>query len=347
MIAKYNFELNEDMIYLVETLKVEGYWSRKSFTLTLQNKDIPLLNNIERIVKNLKLKINKRLLLKIRLEDNTKKENIKLIYDNKELSFHIEKSPFDNKRVKAVTSLPFKKYYKIRLIQDKKEIPIIIKVNKNGIIIKSNLDCWIYGDLRFPKKEILDFLDSYCGNKKDFHLEEFLLNSDEKLVISAFSALIDCEGSINWYGLKRIIRIRMKNKDYLQQWHELLKRYNIYNKFRKNKNEWELNIAGWQDFNKLNELGFRLYHSKKSKKWKEMLKGFKRNQISRNSYKEFYINKLKEVNKKITSEELSRYIKKSKRVVNHYLLKLEKENLINCDRNHWPYLYFITTSSVR
>ena len=347
MIAKYNFKLNEDMIYLVETLKVEGYWSKKLFTLTIQNKDIPLLNNIERIVKKLNLKINKRLLLKIRLEDNTKKEELRLIYEDKELNFHIEKSPFNNNKVKAVTSLPYKKYYKIKLIQDRKEIPTIIKINKNGITVKSELDCWVYGDLRFPKKEILDFLEEYCGDKKDFHLEEFLLNSDKKLVMSAFSALIDCEGSINWYGLKRIIRIRMKNRLYLQQWNELLKKYNIYSKIRKNKNEWELNLAGWQDFDKLDKLGFKLYHSKKSKKWEEMLKGFKRNQIYRNSYKEFYMDKLKEVNKKITSEELSKYLKKSKRVINHYLLKLEKENLINCDRNNWPYLYFITTSSVR
>jgi transcription initiation factor IIE alpha subunit len=78
-----------------------------------------------------------------------------------------------------------------------------------------------------------------------------------------------------------------------------------------------------------------------------MLEGSKRNQISRNSYKEFYVNKLIEINKKVTSEEFSKYLKKSKRVVNHYLLRLEKDKLINCDRTHWPYLYFITTSSVR
>lgn len=348
MIAKYNFELNEDMIYLIESLNVEGYWSKKSFTLILQNKDIPFLNNIEKIVKNLKLKINKRILLKIRLKDNTKKENLKLIYKNKELNFHIEKSPFNDNRIKAVTSLQYKKYYEIQLIQNKKENIIKIKVNKNKIVIKSDLDCWVYGDLRFPKKEMLDFLENYCGNKKEFHLEEFLLNSNEKLVMSAFSALVDCEGSIDYYNLFRKIRIRMRNKNYLNQWKDLLLKYNIKARLQKNnEKEFELCIEGWQDFNRLNELGFRLYHSKKSKKWKEMLGGFKRNQISRNSYKEFYINKLRELNKKITSEEFSKYLKKKKRVVNHYLSKLGKEKLISCDKIRRPYLYFITTSSVR
>lgn len=78
-----------------------------------------------------------------------------------------------------------------------------------------------------------------------------------------------------------------------------------------------------------------------------MMQGFKRNQISRNTYKKFYIQKLKEINKKVTSEELAKYVNKSKRVASHYLLKLEKEKVIECDKSQEPYLYFITTSSVR
>jgi len=139
----------------------------------------------------------------------------------------------------------------------------------------------------------------------------------------------------------------MKEENYLRQWSNLLKKYKVYNYLRKNKNEWELNIAGWEDFDRLEKMGFRLYHSKKVDKWKKMMQGFKRNQISRGSYKIFYINKLKEINKKISAKKLAENINKSKRVVNHYLLKLEKQKLIKCDRNTWPYLYFISTSSVR
>lgn len=343
-----DFELNEDMIYLIETLKVEGYWSRKSFTLSLQNKDIHLLNHIEGIVKNLGINISKRLLLKIRLGDNAKKEEVKLIWKNKNLNFHIEKSPFDNNKVKAVTSLPYKKNYELILLYNNKSISINIKLRKDKIILESNLDCWIYTDLRFPTKRMLDFLEDYCGNKKKFHLEEFLLNSNEKLVMSAFSALVDCEGSIDFYRLFRRVRIRMRNKSYLNQWKDLLLKHNIKARLQKNnEKEFELCIEGWQDFNKLNELGFKLYHSKKSEKWGKMLKGFKRNQISRNSYKEFYINKLKEISKKITSKEFAEYIGKSKRTADHYLSKLKREKKIFCDKTSWPHLYFISTSSVR
>ncbi|MCX6751045.1 MAG: LAGLIDADG family homing endonuclease, partial [Candidatus Pacearchaeota archaeon] len=319
MIAKYNFELNEDMIYLIETLKVEGYWSKSCFTLTLQNKDIPLINHVEEILKELNIEPGKRILLKIKLKDNTKKEKVDLIWDEKKLNFHIEKSPFDNKKVKVVTSLPYKNLYELNLINANKKLPIKITCFKNKVDIESELVCWAYKDLRFPTKKLLDFLEEYCGNKKNFHVEKFLFNADKELVMSAFSALIDCEGTINWYGLKRVIQIRMRNKKYLEQWSKLLKKWGIGNKLRKNKNEWEINISGWEDFDKLNKMGFKLYHSKKSEKWEKMMKGFNRNQISRGSYREFYINKLKEINKKITSEEFSKCINKSKRVANHYL----------------------------
>jgi len=349
MIAKYNLTLDEDMIYLIETLKVEGYWSLKNYTLTLQNKDVPFLNHIEDLLKRKGLIVpSKRILLKIKLNDETNKEDVRILNENQELNFHIEKSPFDNKKVKAVISLPYKKAYQLKLVYKNKYNSIEIQCLDGQINYESKLKCFIYKELRFPKIELLKLLYEHCGDKKYFHVEKFLFNANKSLVMSAFSALVDCEGSINYYGLYRKMRIRMRNKNYLNQWKNLLLRHDIKSRLQKNnEKEFELCIEGWQDFNKLSELGFRLYHSRKSEKWKEMLSGFKRNQISRGSYKEFYINKLKEINKKVTSEELSKYLKKSKRVTNHYLLKLEKEKLIFCDRNIWPYRYFISTSSVR
>lgn len=225
-----------------------------------------------------------------------------------------------------------------------KKIPIKIKCLRDKIICQNKLACWVYKDLRFPTKKLLTFLEKYCGTSKNLQVEGFLFNAKKDFVMSAFSALIDCEGSLDHYGLHRKIRIRMREYNYLKQWSKLLKKHNIGCKLRKNNNkEYEIAIYGWEDFNRLNKGGFRLYHSKKTKKWNEIMKSFKRNQISRDSYKKFYVDKLKEVNKKITSKEFADYLNKSKRVINHYLLKLEKEKLISCDRTHWPYLYFIFT----
>ena len=347
MIAQEKIKINKDTVYLIEALKVEGYWSSNNFTLTIQNKNIPLLNHIEEIIEKLGINVGKRILLKIRLDDNTLKEDIKILFNNEELSFHIEKSPFDKNKVKAVTSLPYKNSYKIILIHNNKKHPINIKYLKNEILCESDLECWVYGDLRFPKKVLLNFLDKY-SNKKKLELGNYLIEENKELIASAFSALIDCEGSINYYGLKRIIRVRMRNKIYLEQWSKFLKKIGIGCKFRKNSDkEYEINISGWEDFNKLLKIGIKFYNSKKEKEWEKMMMGFKRNQISRNSYKEFYIKKLKELNKKVTAQEFAKYIRKSKRVSNHYLLKLEKEKLIYCDKSSRPYLYFISTSSVR
>ena len=347
MIAISEITINKDMVYLIEALKVEGYWSSKSFTLTLQNKDIPFLNHIEEIAKNLGIKVGKRTLLKIRLKDNTKKEDIELMWDGKKLNFHIEKSPFDNNKVKAVTSLPYKNNYKIKLLYKNNEYPIKIIYLKDKISCNGDLECWVYGDLRFPNRKILEFLDKYA-NKKKLEIGAYLSPKNTELIASAFSALIDCEGSINFYGLKRLIRVRMRNKDYLEQWGKLLTKIGIGCKFRKNTDkEYEVNISGWEDFDRLSKIGVNFYNSKKEKEWEEMMIGFKRNQISRGSYKEFYIRELKKLKKKVTSEEFANHLKKGKRVVNHYLSKLKKEGSIQYDKTHWPHLYFISTSSVR
>ncbi len=346
MIAQDNsLPLNKETIYLIEALKVEGYWNSSTFSLTLQNKNLPFLNYIENIIKKFDITPYKRILLKIKLEDNTKKEDIK-IYNKKTLvNFHIEKSPFDNKKVKAVTSLRHETIY-LKLNYKNKNFKINIQPLKEEIKCDSSLKCWIYGDLRFPKKVVLNLLDKYGGDKKNLSLKEEMLNSNKEWLIKAFSALIDCEGSLDWYGFKRIIRVRMRSKNYLKQWSSILKKNNINNKFRKNKNEWELVISGWEDFTKLEKMGLELNNSLKAEKWKKIMRGFKRNQISRNTYKEFYVNKIKDFDN-ITAIELAEKLQKSKRVVNHYLFKLEKEGLLSRDKKIRPYRYFISTSSVR
>jgi hypothetical protein len=343
MIANYDFELNKEMMYLIETLKVESYWSKKNFTITLQNKDAPFLNHIEKIVNSLGIRVSKRILLKIRLEDNTQKEAIGLYNKNKKLNFHIEKSPFNPEKVKAVTSLPYKRKYEISLKTKNKNYPTVLTSSPNKIDIKCELDSWAYGDLRFPTRKLLEFLDFYLGGNKNIRIEKALSNSPSDMIMSAFSALVDCEGTISWYGLKRNIQIRMNSKDYLLQWKSLLEKFNIGCRFEKNdKNLWGLVICGWEDFDRLERLGFKLIHSKKAKKWEEMMKGYKRNQISRGTYREFYIKKIKEANEKVTIKELSEITGKNKRTVNYFLLKLEKENLVTRDKSKWPYLYSIS-----
>lgn len=55
--------------------------------------------------------------------------------------------------------------------------------------------------------------------------------------------------------------------------------------------DWQITISGWEDFNRLEKYGIVFCNSKKLKERQDMMNGFKRKQISRNSYKEFYIKK--------------------------------------------------------
>ena len=133
----------------------------------------------------------------------------------------------------------------------------------------------------------------------------------------------------------------MRNKKYLQDWKKLLRKFGIEARFSQNTDlEYGLYIEGWEDFDKLQKLGLKLYHSKKVKKLEEILKSYKRNQVSRNSAYEFYIQKLKEIGKPVTAREFAEKLGKSKRVVNHYLTRLIKKNLIKVNKQEVTYFYY-------
>ena len=341
MIAQqYNFELTPEFMYLIEALKVEGYWSLKSYTLTIQNKNLPFLRYIESIVKKLSMKIYKRTLVKIKPNfDDFKKEDISLKHDDKLLCFHLETSPFDGSR-KIVTSLPYQKEYSILLKIKDKKYDVYVKFSDEEIETKSELKCWAYFDIRFPDTNLIKFLSSFVGDKKKFRIEKFLFQAKKEYVASAFSALIDAEGSVDYYKLTRKIRIRMRNKNYLQDWKKLLDKFDITSRFSCYDGiESQIVIEGWEDINKLKELGVKFHHSKKERKFEEILKSYKRNQISRNTSLQFYTNKLKEINKSVTASEFAKKLGKGKRVVNHYLKILMEKKMIRVDKSKVAYLY--------
>jgi DNA-binding transcriptional ArsR family regulator len=315
---------------------VEGYWSSKTFTLSIQNKNLPFLRHIESIVSNLKMPIHKRILLKIKPKDNFDREEVRLLNKGKMLKFHIEKSPFDGSK-KIVTSLPYKTNYDLNLIINKASFPININVGKEEISVKSELKGWAYLDLRFPNKIMLLFLDNYTIKRHNF-----LRNASGDYVAAAFSALIDSEGTIDHYAFFRKIRVRMRNKKYLEEWKELLFKHNIKARFRQNNDkEFEICIEGWEDFDRLNKLGLNLYHSKRKRKFEHILNSYKRKQISRDTAPIFYIKKLKEIMRPISASEFALKVGKGKRVINHYLKKLNKKGLVDIDKSKVTWLYSI------
>ena len=88
----------------------------------------------------------------------------------------------------------------------------------------------------------------------------------------------------------------------------------------------------------LQNLGIKFFHSEKIMKWNNIMNGYQRNQISRNSYREYYLNKLREFGT-INARDFAIRLNKSKRVVNHYLTKLDREGLINVNKDNVRYSF--------
>jgi len=334
---KYSVKINPSLVYLGEAMLVEGYWSIKSFTASIQNKNLPFLKRIEKILEGLSMPVSKRILLKIKLEEKIQeKEEVKLSDGKRLLSFHLEKSPFDGS-LKIVTNLPYKETYNITLTTKKNSYKIITIIGKEEIVTKGDQKAWAYLDLRFPNKVILSFLDVY-----DMERDNLLEDLSKEHLVAAFSALIDSEGSVDYYSHYRKIRVRMRDKPYLEEWKRILSKYNLYVGLRQNTNkEFQICIKGWDSFNKLQDLGLKLYHSKKSRKFEKIMCSYKRKQVSRNHACRFYTIKLKELNKPITAKKLSIILGKSKRVVNHYLKMLDDKNVVSVNKLKKPYLYSI------
>ena len=342
-------KLNTDILYLIEALKVEGYWSLKHMEGAIQNKDLALLRYIERILKDLNIRSKKRILVKIRDNDFRK---ISIINENeKEIRFWWEKSPLSNKQ-KIVFNLPFKLKQKIILTNNNTETIVSIYVKNNEIIVSgNNINGWAYLDIRFHNIKFIRFLES-VADKKNLSIN-FNTIRDKEDITAIFGAIVDAEANIAHYRLFRRISIRMKSEKYLEDIKKMLSLLDVNSKIYKFRNKplncdfFRLDVEGWEDFNKLIVAGMNFKHSRKKAKMNEIMKSYKRNQISRNSALRFYLNLINN-NRGLTAWELSNKISKSRNVINHYLNKLIEKGLISRVRkkgvNEITYLYYPNNS---
>ncbi len=164
--------------------------------------------------------------------------------------------------------------------------------------------------------------------------------SSKEIIASVFGCLIDCEGSLRYCGHTRSIRVRMVNESYLNDWNVLLKKIGIQSNVKTGELT-TLTITSNQNFKKLKEFGFELVHKEKKERFEKMLAGYKKHQVERNTAKEFYLEKLKEIGQEISASTLAKKLKKSKRVVSHFLRILELEQLLQVNKNSTTYKYSV------
>jgi hypothetical protein len=279
--------------------------------------------------------------VKIKLPSNDlTKENISIKRDNKLLHFRIEKSPL-SKNIKATFMTPYSNTINAEILINGEVNHLYIEEKKDEFFISSELKSFAYLELRFWNIDFINFLENYVCTKesKNLRVEKRLFQLPKRYVFSAFSALMDAEGSLDYYRHTRRIRIRMNNLSYLKDWKNILSKFEIHSHFSEEKKFKQLVVSGWEDFDKIQNSGLNLYHSLKREKWKKIMNSYKKKQVSRGTACDYYIKKLEEINKPISAKEFAEIEKKSKRVVNHYFTIMDKNNLIKIDKSKVRYMY--------
>lgn len=151
--------------------------------------------------------------------------------------------------------------------------------------VRCELPAFVYVNLRFRSLTfsclLKDALKENGGKKsRTIRLNELLKKSPPNVIMAAFSIVVDCEGTIDYYRLLRRIKVRTKSKKYLEDWQDLLNSLGIHASMVEDDGLYNLCIQGVEDFRKLMNYGFTLHHSVKRAKFQKLLDSYKRFQVS-------------------------------------------------------------------
>lgn len=340
--SKKPFLLKKNKYYLeiaklIEVLKVEGYWNEKG-NMAISNKTRELIVEFEKLFNNLNIHFSKHINIKVKLGNGIKKEDITVTANNERKKFYLSKNGFTDEFDRISFNISCKN--QIIKITSKDKSLILDFCNEE---LTGSKNAKRYFVLKASNKAFTTFLNKILLEKNSTHklrINPFLKKAKPKIIIKVFEKVIDCEGSIRFSGLTRNINLRQSSKEYIEDWHKLLKKSGINSHIVKRGKLWQLTITCNQNFKKLKNLGFILHHPIKKERFELILNSYKKHQVERNSALEHY-KKLIKKNPKITISELSKITLKSKRVVAHYLLKLYKTNKIKRIKiNKREYIYY-------
>jgi len=328
----YSLELAQ----LVEVLKVEGSWLNKG-AISIYNKSPELISFFSKLFQHHSIKFfvkyNLKIIIPAEYNDFTK---LVLLENGVRKNFNFEKNVFKN----CVDRLAFE--------TNCKKATYILKDDVTSSSFYSNISeekfessngLSIYAKVLANNRAFVKFLEDTIfekGGTYEIRVSGSLKSASPGIIAKVFGSVVDCEGSIRFKGLTRNIRLRMNNNDYLADWSQLLAKLGIFS----NHSYRCLTITNNQNFQRLSDLGFTLMHPVKDERFKRILKNYKKRQILRNTSENFYIQKLKDV-KEISASELSIKLNKSKRVVSHFLTKLERSGKISANKSSLPYIYYI------
>ncbi len=335
-----NKKYYDELALLVEALKVEGWWNHVG-RISISSKSPELINLFEYLLNFHNIETYKHVDIKVKIPKAwTERERIKVLKGNQELKFHYGRNGFTKELDRIVFWDRFESAgYKI--VYDEEVLAFKTAVSKEKLATDLT-QARIYGNVRANNKSFTTFLYSVLNEKtasSEIQVNQLLKNAAPSLVAKVFGILVDCEGSIRFSGFTRNIHIRMINRKYLEDWHELLKAIGVSSRVSPiAKVMTELVITCNQNFKKLCELGFALCHKKKKERFEKIMKSYQRHQFQRNSALDTYLNYVRK-NPNTSALELSKKLNKDKRVVSHYLKRLTEKGQIKIQSIGQKYLY--------
>jgi hypothetical protein len=320
--SKKSFFIKKDLYYLelaqlVEILKVEGWWNSKG-NMSITSKDRELIDFYASLFKFHKIATNLRVTLKVKVPI-FESMDIKVFENGMQRKFNFGKNGFTGSYDRIVfNTVPSKNHFLIEINGQQIEF----ELNElNGIITTENSGVYIYYVLKASNIAFTDFLKNILLDKSLSHeirINSLLKDASNEIIAKVFGILIDCEGSLRYQKFTRSIYVRMCNKEYLNDWNELLKKIGIKSRVFKTENLFELMVTCNQNFKKLWDLGFYLHNNRKRAKFENILNGYQKLQVERDTALIYYKSIVK-ANPGRSVLELSKIVEKDKRVVSHYL----------------------------
>jgi len=333
-------EYYEELACLVEALKAEGWWNSEG-RISISNKSPELINYFERLFAEHKITAHKNALIKIKIPPLwIEKEKIRVVKNGNLKKFHFGKNGFTKELDTVVfTDKAESAEYFLEYEQEKLDFKTLVSEEE---LSTNSKDARIYLDVRASNKTFVKFVNFVLKEKTnslEIRVNEELKKASPELVAKVFGCLIDCEGSIRHTGFTRYVYTRMKNREYLEDWHCLLEKMGINSRIGKaDKGLTGLTITCNQNFSKLEKLGFVLRHKTKRQRFKEIVESYKRHQLRRNTALDIYLAKVRE-NPNTSALDLSKIVKKDKRTVSHYLKRLTDKGKVKTRAVGQKYLY--------
>ncbi len=271
----------------------------------------------------------------------TKQERVKHFYER---VLHLTQG--DKKEVIFTdTHFSYNKKLSYRVFYKNKFFDVNLRIPTSGkIYVKSTLD-----DLRYQKgcvslkieiwnKTLVHILHKvfeipYGNKSRIIKIPDFVKNSSKNTLKKIISATLAAESTLATKN--RFIAICSLSKDYLNDFQQILKRFNISSRLRKNI----LRISGIKNFRKINE-NFDFIIKTKKRALSKLLK-IKMEQAPKGLAKLFYLKSLEEL-KRATSIQIRNNNKRTGNSFRKYICELLNEGYIQSIKEYRPKEYILT-----